>query len=229
LTEIPNLTTKTIEFVLSNGADLVGVGDMGAILPERNLISEPLKSKLGRVVVSAIRLSEGVLSEITDRPTKSYYHHYRMVNLALDQLGLKITRFLQNRSFAAYPVPASQLVDWEEQKGVFSHKHAGVAAGLGWIGRNNLLVTPQFGSQVRLVSVLTDAPLHCSQPLDQDCGSCRACLDVCPCEAIADDPQSFDHQRCYDQLDWFVRNRIAGQHICGICVRACGPQQVKER
>jgi len=221
----PNLTAELCEFVKEQGADLVGAADLSELPAERNLVS----GDFSRAVVAAIRLSQAILAEITDRPTKTYYHHYRMVNMALDQLGLLISRFLQSRGFSAYPVPASQLVDWNDQRGAFSHKHAAVQAGLGWIGRNNLLVTPQYGAQIRLVSVLTDAPLEPSYPLNEDCGACRACLDVCPAEAIADDPASFDHHRCYAQLDLFVKQRIIGQHICGVCVRACGPEQVAKR
>lgn len=213
------------QFSKNSGADLVGVADLSLISPERNQV----KGNFTRVVVAAIRLSQAVLSEITDHPTKTYYHHYRMVNMALDQLGLSITRFLQSRDHSAFPVPASQLVDWENQRGIFSHKHGAVAAGLGWIGRNNLLVTPEYGSQIRLVSVLTEAPLEPTESVSSDCGSCRACLDVCPAQAIADDPLVFDHQLCYRWLDRFVKQRIVGQHICGVCVRVCSPEQVASR
>lgn len=218
-----NLTAELDEFTKSNGADLFGVADLTRMVPEHNLLNQSLKDTFTRAVVAAIRLSGAVLAEVTDHPTKTYYHHYRTVNFALDQLAVNVTGFLQARGFSAYPVPASQLVDWERQRGVFSHKHAAVAAGMGWIGRNNLLVTSRFGSQVRLVSVLTDAPLEPDSPSNLDCGACRACVDVCPASAIADDPALFDHKRCYAQLDEFVRKRLAGHHICGICVRACKP------
>ncbi len=211
------MTSELIEFVIKEGADLAGVADVSLISAERNLIERKFK----RAVVAAIRLSSAVLGEIGDHPTKSYYHHYRMVNMALDQLALRVSRHLENQGFSAYPVPASQLVDWEHQRGIFSHKHAALEAGLGWIGRSNLLVTPQYGSQIRLVSILTDAALEAGARTKKDCGSCRACIDVCPSSAIVDDPALFDHQRCYAQLDTFVRNHVAGQHICGICVKAC--------
>jgi epoxyqueuosine reductase QueG len=220
-----NLNDELREYAEGEGADLVGVADLNLISPEQNQVN----GTYPWVVIAAIRLSQAILDEITDHPTKTYYHHYRMVNMALDQLGLSITRFLQSKGHLAFPVPASQLVDWENQKGIFSHKHGAVAAGLGWIGRNNLLVTPQYGSQIRLVSILTDASLEPSAPLTADCGSCRACLDVCPAQAIADDPHAFDHQLCYRRLDWFVKKRIVGQHICGVCVRACSPAQVVSR
>jgi len=224
-----NLNTELLEFSTEHGVDLLGVADVKKITGNRNLIPDTIQSTLSRAVVTAVRLSSSILSEIKDKPTKTYFHHYRTVNMALDQLALKLTGFLQVAGYQAFPVPASQLLDWDAQLGLLSHKHAAVEAGLGWIGRNNLLVTPQCGSQVRLVSVLTDASLEYGVPLNEDCGSCRACIPVCPCQAISDDPAEFNHKRCYDQLDHFVRKRVVGQHICGVCVRACSPEQVTKR
>ena len=51
------------------------------------------------------------------------------------------------------------MVDWQGQRGHISHKHIAVAAGLGWIGRNNLLVHPRHGGRLRLNTVLTDMEL----------------------------------------------------------------------
>jgi epoxyqueuosine reductase QueG len=82
------------------------------------------------------------------------------------------------------PVAASQLVDWKSQRGHLSHKHVARAAGLGWIGRNNLLVSERFGARIRLVTVLTELQLVVNSPTARDCGSCRDCLTVCPVGAI---------------------------------------------
>jgi epoxyqueuosine reductase len=213
------MTSELLKYCRDEGADLAGIADLSCLSSERNLVGPGFKY----AVVAAMKLSSAVLEEIVDQPTKTYFHHYRTVNMALDQLALKVSRRLENQGFSAYPVPASQLVDWEHQRGLFSHKHAAVEAGLGWIGRSNLLVTSRYGSQVRLVSVLTDAPLEPGSRLNRDCGSCRACVSVCPASAISDDPALFDHQRCYAQLDTFVRKHISGQHVCGVCVKACRP------
>ncbi|MEA3311998.1 MAG: epoxyqueuosine reductase, partial [candidate division WOR-3 bacterium] len=91
-----NLTTELLSFANGQGADLAGVAELAQIAPEHILVSEGIRQRMKCAVVAAIRLSEAVLAEITDHPTKSYYHHYRMVNLALDQLALKIVRFLQD-------------------------------------------------------------------------------------------------------------------------------------
>jgi len=101
----------------------------------------------------------------------------------------------------------------------------GKLAGLGWIGRNNLLVNPQLGSRYRLVTILTDMPLVNDEALNRDCGKCMACLKTCPAKAIKENKEDFDHWACLDKLKEFRRQGVVGQHICGVCVKACkGPK-----
>jgi len=99
------------------------------------------------------------------------------------------------------------------------------AAGLGWIGRNNLLVNDQFGSRIRLVSILTDLPLKIDSPSLNNCGSCHNCLSVCPAEAIKERQEEFDHLRCYEQLRAFAKTLHFSHNICGVCVKACKGQR----
>ncbi|MFA5320989.1 MAG: reductive dehalogenase domain-containing protein, partial [Candidatus Omnitrophota bacterium] len=183
---------------------------------------EKVLVKLDKAVCLGLRLSASVLDEITVCPTRLYFHHYRTVNASLDQLTLKIANFIQRKGFQALPIPASIILDWENQRAHLSHKKLGVLAGLGWIGRNNLLVTKKFGSRVRLSTVLTDMPLPADSPCKEDCGTCRACVARCPAGAIKESPADFDHLKCFEKLKEFYRARLAEQYICGVCVRSCG-------
>lgn len=208
------------EFAERKGSTLFGVADIESL---KNEFSFPsfLISNLHRGVVLAYRLSGKILEEIADHPTPLYYHHYRQVNMFLDQLALQITNFIQKESWDALPIPASQIIDWENQRGHLSHKKVAGQAGLGWIGRNNLLVNPHLGAQMRLVTILTNMPLKADQPLTGDCGSCRACIPVCPAGAIGENPGEFNHLKCYQQLKLFRKLGYTQQFICGICVKAC--------
>ena len=85
---------------------------------------------------------------------------------------------------AAYPIPASQRNGRDRMQSIFSHRMAAHLAGLGWIGKNCCLITPIAGPRVRLVTVLTDAPLPPGSPMDSRCGDCTACVDACPPHAI---------------------------------------------
>ncbi|MGE5280015.1 MAG: hypothetical protein ACM3L6_04650 [Deltaproteobacteria bacterium] len=207
-------------FARRAGAEILGVADAAAHRESFAIAAEALDA-LDRAVVLGIPLSGGVLEEIADRPTKLYFHHYRTANLFLDQLALRLARWIEKRGHRALAVPASQITDWQSQKAHLSHKKMALAAGVGRLGRNNLLVHPRFGARLRLATVLTDMPLKAGRPLSGGCGACRACVSVCPAGAIGESAAVFDHQACFKLLQDFQRKNIVGQYVCGVCVKAC--------
>lgn len=68
-------------------------------------------------------------------------------------------------------------------------------AGLGFIGRNGLLITPEFGSYVYLGEIITNIPFEPDEPMEMQCGTCTRCLDFCPTEALLGDGR-MNGQRC---------------------------------
>lgn len=209
------------KFSFSRGAGLFGVADISGIREDFQLSPDITKS-LNRAVCLGVGLSRCVLSEIDREPTKLYFHHYKTANMFLDQMAFAVMNWIQERGFSALPIPASQIVDWDLQKAHVSHKRIGHLAGLGWIGRNNLLVSKRFGAQFRLTTILTDMKLKTDQPVANGCGSCSLCVKVCPVAAIQDRPEDFKHLVCFEKLKEFQRQNIVGQFICGVCVKACG-------
>ncbi len=225
---------------LSRGSGAVAFGacSLDHVRTDDFLLPRDLLARLPTALSVAMRVSPAVLDSLEDRPNQLYEHHYRQVNFALDRLGLALANRVQELGHRALPVPASQLVDWQNQRGHLSHKRVAVAAGLGWLGRNNLLVTPRTGAQVRLVTVLTNLP-HAPTQTNTDehgpfggqrsaesgerssCGSCRACISACPTHAIGETPADFNHQACFELLKEFQRRHYVSQYICGLCVRAC--------
>lgn len=196
----------------------------------RNMIHDAVRgevSELESVLVMGIRLSVPVLETVKTAPTRTYYHHYRMVNFVLDQAALRIAGECHRTGRRAFPVPASQILDWDRLLGHLSHRETGFRAGLGWRGRNNLLVNPRFGSQVRYISVLTDLPLPEGRALESDCGQCIDCIRVCPVGAIHKDPEQFDLDKCSAQLRRFSKEEKLNELICGLCVRACSGRRLE--
>jgi epoxyqueuosine reductase QueG len=200
--------------------DLFGVADISKIKKEF-LISQKVLEGIDRAVCLGLGLSESILAEIEAAPTRLYFHHYRTVNTFLDQAALKVCGYIRKKGYRALPVPASQILDWQAQKAHLSHKRTGYLAGLGWIGRNNLLVNRDLGSQFRLASVLTDMPLKADKPVRQDCADCRLCIEACPCGAIGESASDFDYLKCFEKLKEFQKRRLTDQYICGVCVKAC--------
>jgi len=203
------------------GGSLFGVADLGSFKKDEILLHSSTIDQLSFGISVGFSLSDTVLEEIEDRPTPLYFHHYQRVNILLDTIGLMVTSAIQDLGYEAMPIPASQIVDWKTQRGHLSHKHVARAAGLGWIGRNNLLVNEKYGSRIRLVTILTNLPLISDTPSLKDCGTCRRCLSVCPAGAIAERQEDFDHLRCYEQLKAFTKTLHFSHHICGVCVKAC--------
>jgi epoxyqueuosine reductase len=214
------------KFAKDLGLDLFGVADIRKAKQEF-VVSPELLAKLDKAVVLGGRLSRTVLAELVQAPTRLYSYHYRTLNSLLDQSALKTSLFIESQGYLALPIPTSQILDWKKQTGHLSHKKMGVLAGLGWIGRNNMLVNKEFGSQFRLATILTNMPLKIDQPSTENCGSCYACIKACPAAAIKEDYVDFEHVKCFDAIKGFQKLHLAEQYICGVCVNVCRGQRDK--
>ncbi|MFH1625186.1 MAG: hypothetical protein ABID54_08555 [Pseudomonadota bacterium] len=209
------------KLVKDSGGSLFGVADIKPLKDSFVDIPAQQIDGLDYGISVAVRLSNRIMEGIEDRPTQLYFHHYRQLNNLLDQIALKLTKYIQDKGWDVMPVAASQIIDWENQRAHLSHKKIAAQAGIGFLGRNNLLVSPNFGARVRLVTVLTDMPLVVDSPLNRGCGDCRECISVCPVGAIKERQEDFDHLGCFEKLRTFRKECNIGQYICGVCVKAC--------
>ncbi|HWR38402.1 MAG TPA: 4Fe-4S binding protein [Patescibacteria group bacterium] len=104
----------------------------------------------------------------------------------------RTSRFLEsamNAKVATMPL-SYPLEIRKEKPGIadFSQRHAAVAAGLGQLGRHNLVVHPRFGTRVNFVSIITDIPLAASaKPPEDACIHCNICVENCPGNALAEE------------------------------------------
>jgi epoxyqueuosine reductase QueG len=222
------IETKNYEdlkaLVLSEGACLFGVALIKDV-KNRLFLPPNIVEELTYAISFAVSLSRKILDTITNKPNHLYYFHYQRVNTLIDSIALKINDFIQKAAYSALPIPASQIIDWESQTASVSHRDIAYAAGLGWRGKNNLIVSHRYGATLRLGSVLTDIPLKTDIPVKNDCGTCSICINSCP--ALALSTNGYDKKSCEKKLKEFMKTEKIGQMVCGICVRAC-PTQNKE-
>ncbi len=186
----------------------------------------------------ARRLEDTVIDAIAGGPTGEYLDLYNCVNCELNDKTAEITEFLGAAGIEALPVRATLTehdLDQDFRRTLrcrISHKMVATRAGLGWIGKTDLLITKRFGPRVRLASVLmTEAIAEPAVPIeDCRCGICHACVDACPAHAATggtwsvgvDRDTFFDAFRCMDFCRQISRERIGGEAtICGICVARC--------
>jgi len=106
------------------------------------------------------------------------------------RIGLSLTRHLGEHRVGAVPVPCdTPYLRWNSEtchgQGILSMRHSGVLAGLGYLGRNTLLINRELGNMVYIGAVLADHPFEPDPVISDECPSgCSICIDSCPQSAL---------------------------------------------
>jgi epoxyqueuosine reductase len=183
------------------------------------------------------RLDATILDAIENGPTPAYAGHYESINHELDDVVGRIAAELSAQGIVCEGVPATYHdAELDEQYQAtltcpLSHKLVATRAGLGWIGRTDLLVSRRFGPRVRLASIVTTRPLRTEQPItESQCDSCRICVELCPAQAAnghawyagALREEFFDAFKCRDYCRRISLKRLGKCiSLCGKCVSVC--------
>lgn len=215
---------------IQEGASLVGIADIGDI-------EDRPYSELTKALSIAVRLSDLIFDEVkTEKtPTHAYFHQYRTTNAYIDQMIYRIGLKMQAEGYRVVQVAASQSIskDGNGFQALLSHRAVAIRAGIGWIGKSNALVTPEFGPRVRLGtlmfeplegdSMITDTPSYQSL-----CGECTACVKSCPAYALSGEVwhRGIERERIVDVRACSEHMHEAYQYIgrgvvCGLCIANC--------
>ena len=229
------LNTQINDLVKNLGADFFGVAD---ITPAYDFIISQRKgfglTRYPRSISIGIALMHSIVDQLPQREDRTvainYLHHaYTVVNQRLDLITSRLSSVLQKEGYSAYPIPASKTVDNTRICGEFSHKLAAHLAGLGWIGKNCLLITPEMGPRVRWGTVLTDAPLTATgKSMESQCADCLQCVKICPVNALTgihfrkEDSREvrFDAAKC-EQYFNHMQKKDVDSAACGLCLYIC--------
>lgn len=212
---------KEIQSFLENlGADLVGFSNLGE--------SGVKGQNLSYAITIAVKIPDAILKTIENRPTIEYFHEYRTANAMLDNMAFRLARFIEKQGYNAYPIGASQSDPSANFSGLFSHKKGARLSGLGFIGKNCLLITKEYGSRVRFATVLTDMPVESQREIIKNgCGDCDICQKACPGGAISGKnytegisrEEFFSAEKCSHNMKNY--KDIGRGAVCGICIKVC--------
>jgi epoxyqueuosine reductase len=218
------LNNELTSFLKAKGASLIGFADL-------HEIDSSARDSFPAGISIAVALNPQVMSGIKTGPTQDYGAEYERVNTLLDNIAQATGIFIREKGFNSQV----RFATFEEDKAALSawlpHKTVATRAGLGWVGKSNLLITEKYGSAVRLVTVLTDAPLSAGKPVNSSrCGDCAACVDICPAHAHTGrnwEPglpreSIVDVFKCRTKARAMTAESLGvSKSICGLCIVAC--------
>ena len=175
-----------------------------------------------------VKLADAVLKTIESAPSFVYFQHYRTANSLLDTIAFRLAREIEKLGFSALPIAASQSLGKNNPyRGVIAHKTVATLSGLGFVGKSGLFLSTEFGSKLRLSTVLTNMPLQNELPvIENGCGDCQLCKNACPAGAIfgekptTDGERNFDAEKCSRYMKEHFQD-IGRGSVCGVCIRVC--------
>ena len=170
------------------GADLVGIAD-GKTIDAAHITD----LDAGRVIVLAKRLNDGV-ARIKRWDDRHKYYNDELTLTHLEETSLELVYWLEDAGYPAVIVPPTHVDPTQYQGDPKAHldtllslPHAAVEAGLGTLGLNLQLLTPEYGPRVLLSAVLCSVEVECDRPMTQALcrgPSCGRCLKTCPADAV---------------------------------------------
>ncbi len=218
-----NITDILKEKLTEKGASLVGFADL-------RQLEYPTLIGLQYGVSIAIAMTPSIVRGISAGVTLEYYAEYNQLNNKLQELADIGCRILEEHGYQALGQAATTHTESGTYRTALPHKTVATRAGLGWIGKNALLVTQKFGSALRLSSILTNAPLETGIPIDESaCGRCTCCTEACIAQAIKginwdvsqDRDTIFDATSCRTIASERAAKLGIDGTLCGKCIEVC--------
>lgn len=215
-------TASLAALLREQGAKLVGFGNMAGLS----------RDGLDSAVALALPLPADTVAGIGSGPTRNYFEQYHALNRELDRLAETAARYITGLGFRTVAQTTTTVVETAGYRTEVPHKTCATRAGLGWIGKSALLVTPEYGPAVRLTSVLTNGQFDVyGSPVNTSrCGSCTKCTDACPGHAIHNAlwnvavtrEQLVDVEACRGAARKLAAERIHEEiTLCGKCIQVC--------
>lgn len=175
--------------LINQGVELIRFVDISHL-------SETQNRQFPNAIVFALPLTAGYIKEVCDTP--SYVQNriddnynfdddeYFITENKTHEMADHIATYITEQGYKAFSQSDKSLIaegkfDESHKQSLLPNKTIALLSGLGWIGKNNLLITSEYGAAQCLGTVLTDAPLGTvlCEPLYPKCGNCIACVNIC--------------------------------------------------
>jgi epoxyqueuosine reductase QueG len=180
----------------------------------------------GNIISFAFVYPEGVIDNIGlmrdgvfDKEAWNIYAGwYTYLNNSLDKASSMIAEDIKGEAISATTTGlASKLTHVSQYfPRVVSHRVHAERAGIGWRGKNSLIVNPRYSCMIRLSGVITDTPIVQTPSMKEGCGDCTSCEDACTFLKHRDRLDDYREQ-CRVYLDKLGLD----DEVCGKCIKAC--------
>ena len=222
------MKARIIAKAKSLGASLVNFApadrwdEYGEVLPDYR--PKALWDKAETVIVIGVPM---LLPVLESTPSINYQEMYNTTNSLLDQIGFRLSVWLNDRGHSSIFMPRDGYGNLEillnKYQGCFSHVFAAKYAGQGTIAYSHNLITREFGPRVRIVSIFTSLKLAGDPVIEKDiCIKCDVCNKLCPSNAFTTRDDSIIADMDMDACTrYHMELRKENRWPCGICCKVC--------
>lgn len=217
----------------AHAIDFIGVAGISKFKNEIESLGGLIVGDFPRALSIGIILQKSIVNLLEDRNVyenvlQYKIHAYDIINNRLDNFASIISSIIQKNGHKVMPTSVAERINSDRVCASISHKITARLAGFGWIGKNCLLINPNYGPRIRWTTILTDAPFEENQTImESQCGTCRQCVKACPAQAIKG-RNFLEHESRELRLDvskcenYYQELKISNRlETCGMCLYAC--------
>lgn len=213
------LTQQIKNLAAQHSADITGVADLELLSGIFTQPSDLLEKYRFGISIVANLDQYGIYDNATENKAFTL----------LQKIAEQVEKYIKSKGYKTKIIPCDKRVEEEGPfywKGEISHKAIAKAAGLGWIGKSMLLITPKFGPRVCLISILTDIDLVPNEPYENKCGNCKECVKACPINALTelnfnDHPENLKEVLDVSKCGPYIDKTWDEGRICWNCLLVC--------
>ena len=220
-----HLNNEIIELMRHDNCNIVSFADLRDI-------SKEARQNFKCGILLGLSYSKEAMQENKNGLPKKYYDEFTHIQKKLPVIAEKTAKYLTDKGYKALAKVPSMVIQDEARRTILPHKTVATLSGIGWIGKCAALVTNEVGSALRIIVVLTDAPLECGEPITKSlCNpNCSVCADVCPGKAPSgqlwdidvDRDEFFNAHACFSAARSRAKELLnINETICALCISNC--------